>query len=94
MSELKTSKFKKRIWGYSESVEVLSSKDSGMVVDDSDIQGFTHFDVLRHFDLNSSTKLSSKNVSSTCSNVVGDMHEVISQVVATALTHAIFIARL
>ena len=47
-----------------------------MVVNDSDIQGFTYSDALRHSDLNSSTKLSSKNLSSTYNDVVGHMHEV------------------
>ena len=79
MSEFETSKFKKRIWGCSESVKALSSKDSvsqEVVANDSDIQCFTHSDAMRQHDLSSSTNLCSANVSSGCSNVVGHKNEV------------------
>ena len=62
MSKFKTSKFKKRIWGCSESLKGLGSKNSvsQTVVDNvSDMQCFTHFDTMRQQDSSASICLAS-----------------------------------
>ena len=64
MSKCKIEKFKKRVWGCSESLKGLGSNNSAnqaVVVDKSDVQFFTHSDAKRLDDFSVNTCLSSGN---------------------------------
>ena len=61
MSKFKNPKFKKRVWGCSESFKGLGSRrnvSQAVVVDKNDIQCFTHPDAMRRDDFSVNTCLS------------------------------------